>query len=221
MNYKLKIRCSGIADIIGIPTPKKDRDQPTKTAKSAIRKIAKYDLYGYRDFDGNKQTEKGLQLEDTAIKLSGFTRGLALKKNTERRENDWITGECDIYVPSRKLIIDEKCSWDIGTHPFFEDEAEEKAIKAGYDWQMQGYMWLWDCQQAQIDFVLLPTPIDLLSIYDSVERHIDLVEQIPQRKRITSVTIKRDDKKIELIKERVEVAQKYYEELVGRYDNSI
>ncbi|MDS9221849.1 hypothetical protein RLM55_00210, partial [Streptococcus pneumoniae] len=84
----------------------------------------------------------------------------------ERRENDWVTGECDIYVPSRKLIIDTKCSWDIGSHPFFADEAEEKAKKAGYDAQMQGYMWLWDCDEAQIDFVLLPTPYDQLSSYD-------------------------------------------------------
>ncbi|MDG6334327.1 translocation protein TolB precursor, partial [Glaesserella parasuis] len=88
--------------------------------------------FGYQSFDGNKYTEKGNQLEDQAIKLSGFTRGLVLKKNTERRENAFITGECDIYVPSRKLIIDTKCSWDIGTHPFFQDEAEEKAKKAGY-----------------------------------------------------------------------------------------
>lgn len=155
-------------------------------------------------------------MEEQAIKLSGLTRGLVLKKNQERRENEWLTGECDIYVPTRKLIIDTKCSWDIGSHPFFEDEAEEKAIKAGYDWQMQGYMWLWDCQQAQIDFVLLPTPIGLLSTYDSVEQNIDLVEQIPQSKRITSVTIKRDDEKIELIKERVEVAQKYYQQIIGK-----
>ncbi|MGV3227291.1 translocation protein TolB precursor [[Pasteurella] aerogenes] len=216
MNYKLKIRCSGIADIIGIPKAKADREQPTQTAKSAVRKIAKYDLFGYRDFDGNKFTEKGTLLEEQAIKLSGLTRGLVLKKNQERRENEWLTGECDIYVPTRKLIIDTKCSWDIGSHPFFEDEAEEKAIKAGYDWQMQGYMWLWDCQQAQIDFVLLPTPIGLLSTYDSVEQNIDLVEQIPQSKRITSVTIKRDDEKIELIKERVEVAQKYYQQIIGK-----
>ncbi|SEP87439.1 translocation protein TolB precursor [Basfia succiniciproducens] len=216
MNYKLKVRCSGIADIIGIPKAKGDRNQPTQTAKSAIRKIAKYDLYGYQDFDGNKYTEKGLQLEDTAIKLSGFTRGLALKKNTERRENDWLTGECDVYVPSRKLIIDTKCSWDIGAHPFFVDEAEEKAIKAGYDWQMQGYMWLWGCEQAQIDFVLLPTPLDLLTSYDNIAQHIDLVEQIPQKKRITTVTIKRDEEKIELIKERVEVAQKYYQQIIGK-----
>ncbi|HHF3640572.1 translocation protein TolB precursor [Haemophilus influenzae] len=209
--YQLKARCSGLADLMVKP---KSGNGISATAKSAVRKIVKFDLFGYRDFEGNKYTEKGIALEEQAIKLSGRKRGLPLKKNTERRENDWITGECDIYVPSRRLIIDTKCSWDIGSHPFFADEAEEKAKKAGYDAQMQGYMWLWDCDEAQIDFVLLPTPYDQLSSYDDLNRYIDLVEQIPQEKRITTVTIKRDEKIIEKIKERVEIAQEYYQQLI-------
>ena len=209
--YQLKARCSGLADLMVKP---KSGNGISATAKSAVRKIVKYDLFGYQDFEGNKYTEKGIALEEQAFKLSGRKRGLPLKKNTERRENDWITGECDIYVPSRRLIIDTKCSWDIGSHPFFADEAEEKANKAGYDAQMQGYMWLWDCDEAQIDFVLLPTPYDQLSIYDDPNRYIDLVEQIPQEKRITTVTIKRDEKIIEKIKERVEIAQEYYQQLI-------
>lgn len=209
--YQLKARCSGLADLMVKP---KSGNGISATAKSTVRKIVKYDLFGYQDFDGNKYTEKGIALEEQAIKLSGRKRGLPLKKNTERRENDWITGECDIYVPSRRLIIDTKCPWDIGSHPFFADEAEEKAKKAGYDIQMQGYMWLWDCDEAQIDFVLLPTPYDQLSSYDDPNRYIDLVEQIPQEKRITTVTIKRDEEIIEKIKERVEIAQKYYQQLI-------
>ena len=209
--YQLKARCSGLADLMVKP---KSGNGISATAKSAVRKIVKFDLFGYRDFEGNKYTEKGIALEEQAIKLSGRKRGLPLKKNTERRENDWITGECDIYVPSRKLIIDTKCSWDIGTHPFFTDEAEEKAKKAGYDIQMQGYMWLWECEEAQIDFVLFPTPYEMLSSYDSPERYIDLVEQIPQDKRITTVTVKRDEKIISKIQERVEAAQAYYQQLI-------
>ena len=209
--YQLKAKCSGLADLMVKP---KSGNGISATAKSAVRKIVKFDLFGYRDFEGNKYTEKGIALEERAIKLSGRKRGLPLKKNTERRENDWITGECDIYVPSRRLIIDTKCSWDIGSHPFFSVLAEEKAKKAGYDAQMQGYMWLWDCSEAQIDFVLLPTPYDQLSSYDDPNRYIDLVEQIPQEKRITTVTIKRDEKVIEKIKERVEIAQEYYQQLI-------
>lgn len=147
--YRMKARCSMLSRLL--PEPKGDA-KISATAKSAVREIAKFDLFGYQSFEGNKYTEKGLQLEEQAIKLSSLSRGLALKKNSERRENDWIQGECDIYVPSRKLIIDTKCTYDIGTHPFFRDEAEDKAKKQGYDIQVQGYMWLWDCEEAHIDF---------------------------------------------------------------------
>ncbi len=80
---------------------------------------------------------------------------------------------------------------------------------------MQGYMWLWDCDQAQIDFVLFPTPLNLISAYDSDFKLIDLVEQIPQIRRITTVIIQRDNELIDKIKERVSAAQKYYDQLIS------
>ena len=200
--------------------PKSKSEKISFSAKSAVREIAKYDLFGYQSFDGCKFTEKGLQLEEQAVRLSSLSRGLALKKNTERRENDWISGECDIYIPTRKIIIDTKCSWDIGTHPFFKDEAEEKAKKQGYDVQMQGYMWLWDCEEAHIDFCLFPTPLDMVKLWENEEKLIDLVVQIPQKKRLTTLVIKRDEKVIEKIKQRVEAAQEYYQELIAQMSNN-
>ena len=56
-------------------------------------------------------------------------RGKKYIKNTTRLENDWITGECDIYDPKECLIIDTKCSWDIGIHPFFIEEAQKRQKK--------------------------------------------------------------------------------------------
>lgn len=214
--YSFKVRCSSLSDIIGLPKSKADQEagKLTNTAKEAVRKIAKFDLFGYQSFEGNRQTQKGNDLEEMAIKLSGLRRGLALKKNTERKAFGFISGECDIYVPSRRLIIDTKCSWDIGTHPFFQDEAAEKAKKMGYDIQMQGYMLLWDCEEAQIDFVLLPTPLNLIASYEDNAKLIDLVEQIPQEKRITTLTIKRDDEIISRIMERCEAANRYYQQLI-------
>lgn len=211
--YQLKARCSMLHKLM--LEPRNKSESISDTAKSAVREIAKYDLFGYESFEGNKYTEKGNTLESQAIKLSGLKRGLALKKNEERRENNWITGECDIYVPTRKLIIDTKCSWDIGTHPFFSDEALQKAKKSGYDIQMQGYMWLWDCEEAHIDFCLFPTPPELIPSWQNPEKFIDLVEQIPQSKRITTVVIKRDEKIIEKIINRVDAAQEYYQQLIA------
>lgn len=82
---------------------------------------------------------------------------------------------------------------------------------------MQGYMWLWDCEEAQIDFVLFPTPLDLISSYDNSEKLIDLVEQIPQSKRITTVTIKRDEEVIAKIQKRLTSAQNYYQQIIQEY----
>ncbi|EPC3979665.1 hypothetical protein O8Q94_003844, partial [Acinetobacter baumannii] len=108
------------------------------TAKSEIRTIVKEDLTTFKSFKGNQYTAKGNALEEIAINLSGKVRFRQYVKHEGRLENELITGECDILDLNNKLIIDTKCTWDIGTHPFFKDEAEEKAKKAGYDWQMQG-----------------------------------------------------------------------------------
>ena len=61
-------RCSSLADLIG--NPKGKGEVITETAKSAIRKIVKEDLYGFKSFTGNQYTQKGIMLEDQAIELS-------------------------------------------------------------------------------------------------------------------------------------------------------
>lgn len=184
------------------------------TAKSCLMKLAKESLFDFTKFQGNRETEKGKVLENLAIQASGMLRGKNYTKNTIRLENDWITGECDIYDPKERLIIDTKCSWDIGTHPFFIEEAQKKAEKAGYIYQMQGYMWLFDCDKADIDFWLFPCPENLLGTYDNTAMLIDAVEDIPIKKRLTTVTVTRDEKIIDKIKEKVEVCQKYYDMLL-------
>ncbi len=208
----MKIRCSGISQIMG---ESRTKGNPlSDSAKSYLITLAKENLSGVDRFAGSKETEKGNVLEDVAIKASGMKRGLVFKKNIVRKENDWITGECDIYVPKERLIIDTKCSWDFFTHPCFAEEALKKAEKAGYIHQMQGYMWLYDCDIADIDFWLFPCPERLVSPYDRREVLIDLVEDIPLLKRGTTVRVERDEKMIEKIKERVEICQEYYESLM-------
>lgn len=183
------------------------------TAKSEIRSIVKEDLYGFRSFTGNQYTNKGNMLEDMAITMSGRMRHRKLTKHVGRVENELITGECDILDLSRKLIIDTKCTWDIGTHPFFQDEAQEKVKKAGYDIQMQAYMWLYGCDVASIDFWLFPCPVELTKDWDNREQLIDLVEQIDIRERLTTVVIERDEVIIQKIKDKIPHCQAYYEKL--------
>lgn len=204
-----------------IATPRSKSEVLTETAKTTIREIAKQDLFGFKAFNGNKYTEKGLLLEDKAIELSGVMRNRFYTKHKGRLSNDFITGECDVLDSANSLIIDTKCTWDIGTHPFFKDEAAEKVKKAGYDVQMQCYMWLYEMDKAEIDFWLFPCPRELLTRFDDDYQLIDLVEQTDIKDRITTVTIARDDKVIERIKEVIPHAQAYYDVLCEQYTTEI
>jgi len=204
-------RCSSLHKLIGDGRSK--AAVISDTAKSAIRDIVKEDLYGFRSFTGNQYTQKGNLLEDLAIEMSGKMRLRNYQKHVGRVENELITGECDVLDLKNKLIIDTKCTWDIGTHPFFADEAMEKVKKAGYDVQMQAYMWLYGCDVANIDFWLFPCPPELLNGWDDIDQLVHLVEKIDIRERKTTVVIERDEAIIQKIKDKVPHCQEYYEKL--------
>lgn len=204
-------RCSSLHKLIGDGRSK--AAVISDTAKSAIRDIVKEDLYGFRSFTGNQYTQKGNLLEDLAIEMSGKMRFRNYQKHVGRVENELITGECDVLDLERKLIIDTKVTWDIGTHPFFQDEAMEKVKKAGYDVQMQAYMWLYDCEVANVDFWLFPCPPELLKDWDDIDQLVHLVEKIDIRERKTTVVIERDEAIIQKIKDKVPHCQEYYAKL--------
>ena len=204
-------RCSSLHKLIGDGRSK--AAVISDTAKSAIRDIVKEDLYGFRSFTGNQYTQKGNLLEDLAIEMSGKMRLRNYQKHVGRVENELITGECDVLDLKNKLIIDTKCTWDIGTHPFFADEAMEKVKKAGYDVQMQAYMWLYACEVANIDFWLFPCPPELLNGWDDIDQLVHLVEKIDIRERKTTVVIERDEAIIQKIKDKVPHCQEYYAKL--------
>lgn len=212
-------RCSSLSNLIG--TPKLKSETLSADAKSTIRKIVKEDLYGFRSFTGNQYTAKGNLLEDVAIEMSGKMRFRKLTKHVGRVSNDLITGECDVLDLERKLIIDTKCTWDIGTHPFFVDEAMEKVKKAGYDVQMQAYMWLYECKVAEVDFWLFPAPVELTKDWDDREQLIDMVEKIDIRERLTTVTIERDESIIQKIKDKIPHCQEYYAKLMAERSKGV
>jgi len=212
-------RCSSLSNLIG--TPKLKSEVLTSDAKNSIRKIVKEDLYGFRSFTGNQYTAKGNLLEDVAIEMSGKMRFRKLTKHVGRVSNDLITGECDVLDLERKLIIDTKVTWDIGTHPFFVDEAMEKVKKAGYDVQMQAYMWLYECEVAEVDFWLFPTPLELTKDWDDREQLIDMVEAIDIRERLTTVTIERDESIIQKIKDKIPHCQEYYARLMAERSKGV
>lgn len=207
-----KFRCSQLSNLVKVP--QKKGETLSETAKSAVLDTVKQDKFGFHSFLGNVKTRKGVMLEQQAIGLSSLLDYQRYEKNTVRKENDLIAGECDIFDAENRRIIDIKCAWDIGSHPFFKSEAEKKTLSSGYDWQMQGYMWLYDCDITEIHYWLLPCPDELLPHYDDREQLIDLVNQIELRERRTVHKIERDEKMIERIKEIIPHCQSFYRELL-------
>ena len=208
-----KARCSSLKSLMtGRPLKSGGLDFGD-TVKSMIKRQVIFDVFGYRKSTDNQYTDKGKILEDDAIRAVGLLTGTMPIKNTERRNNQWIQGECDVLTPT--ALRDIKCSWSMDTHPWFIEDAEAKVKEFGYDWQGQGYMWLWDREVHYVDFVLLPTPSTLLKPWDDEIEHIDMVQAIPLQHRITTVKIERDESMQEAIKARMAQAIPYY---VDRYN---
>jgi len=172
-------------------------------ARTYIRSLVAQEIFGV-DFEiTSKEMEKGIMVETDAIALLNRVRGLNLVKNTERKSNAWITGEADLFDSSAKRGHDIKCSWSVATFPIGTIDCENKL----YEWQMRGYMWLWDAKEWEVNYALISTPEELVR-YEPQTMHF--VDHIPENLRLTSWAIKRDSKKEASIVEKVKAAREYY-----------
>lgn len=180
-------------------------------ARTYIRELAQQEILSV-DFEfSSKETQKGIEVEDESIALLNRVRGLSLVKNTERRSNGLITGECDLYDVERKRGHDLKSSWSAKTFPGWVVDCEDKL----YEWQMRGYMWLWDADEWEVNYALVDTPERLIG-FEPLQMHV--VGHIPEHMRLTSWTIQRDFAKERAIAEKVKAAREYYAEVVQEFD---
>lgn len=200
----LNIRASSLSEIMTDP---KGKDETLSVgAKTAITKQAKEFVYGYDERFSSKYTEKGLLVEDSSIELLNSVLFSDFKKNTERKTNEWITGEADIVADR---IIDIKSSWSLATFPCLAAEGESK----GYEWQLRAYMMLWDLDSAQIAYCLVNTPDHLVGFEDKA---LHQVEHIAPELRVTLLNYKRDKALEDKIKFKVDEARKFYDSVVKK-----
>lgn len=205
LNKPLLFRASSLAEIMTEPKTKKET--LSVGAKTAIKKMAKEAVYGFDERISSKYMDKGIQVEDKSIELLNSVLFTSYKKNTERRANEWITGECDIFTG--KKIIDIKSSWCLTTFPVLAEEGEDKT----YMWQLAAYMWLWDCEEADIAYCLVTTPDSLVGYEDPA---LHMVDHIQPELRVTLVRYTRDKEKEAKIVEKVEAARAYYSQVIER-----
>lgn len=180
-------------------------------AKTHVQEFARELVYGYHTVIGSKYMEKGLIVEDEAIALYNDVFFTNHKKNKERRENEWLTGECDIYDPDARETIDTKSSWAVNTFPATPQEGEDIT----YEWQGRGYMMLWDTDMHKVAYCLVNTPPELIK-YEQEDLHF--VDHIDERLRVTIVKYPRCPIKEALIKTKVEACQRYLVEYVRQIE---
>jgi hypothetical protein len=194
----IKIRASALGDLM--TDPKEKTEILSKGAKTVLDNMAKEFVYGFNEVVSGKYMEKGIIVEDQAIELYNSVFFTNYKKNIERKTNDWLTGECDIFTGSK--IIDIKSSWSLPTFPATQEEGQNK----GYEWQLRAYMMLWDVDHAEIAYCMVNTPDELIK-FEQEELHF--VDHIPEHLRVTIVPYKRDKELENKIKVKVEAARAY------------
>jgi hypothetical protein len=209
---EIKFRCSSIGKLM--TEPKTQKEGPLSVgARTYIRELAAQEILGVEFEISARELEKGIECEPEAIALLNRVRGLDLVKNKDRRTNDWLTGECDLFDAPARRGHDLKCSWSAKSFPICTTDCEDKL----YEWQARGYMALWDADEWEVNYALLDTPERLIG-YEPIQLHI--VSHLPEHHRLTSWVIKRDADKEAAMYQKVIHARAYFAQVIEEFDRT-
>lgn len=205
----MKWRASQIGKLM--TTSRSKTDVLSQTAKSYINQIAKEDFFGYNSPVINRYLDKGTNQELESIQLLNAVRFEDFQKNSVRKTNDFMTGECDIVTVSS--IIDIKTSWSLDTFPELPEDIDAK----DYEWQGRAYMYLYDKPEFELVYCMVSTWDEFLTQYDDKTLH--KVDHIDPAKRITSMLFERDLELEQQMIERCQLATEYYLERISKLNN--
>lgn len=201
-------RCSSLAKLM--TNPRNKSESLSETAKSYIKQLAKENFYGYTSKVETKQMRKGTEYEMESIALvNSVWFGSNFVKNQLRETQGYLSGHPDIITDDS--IIDIKTSWSLETFPALPEDADS------YEWQVRGYMHLFNKPRAFVIFCMIDTDDDLLSDWDN--RDIHKVSHIDPTKRITVVNYERDGVLEELMLSRLRDASEFYSQYMQQLNN--
>jgi len=198
----MKIRCSSLGKIMG--KPRKKGEALSATCKTYLKELVKEELFMYRSSIDSKYLTKGIDVEDTSIDLYNEVHNTLYLKNEERLSNDFITGECDIN--GEDVIVDIKSSWSLETFPASPEDINNK----DYEWQLRGYMWLYEKPKAELAYCMVNTPDELLKPWDNLDIH--KVDKWDAFLRLTKISFERDEELEQQIADKVVECRKFYED---------
>ena len=201
-------RCSSLAKLM--TKPRNESESLSETAKSYIKQLAKENFYGYTSKVETKQMRKGTEYEMESISLvNSVWFGSNFVKNQLRETQGYLSGHPDIITDDS--IIDIKTSWSLETFPALPKDADS------YEWQVRGYMHLFNKPRAFVIFCMIDTDDELLSDWDN--RDIHKVSHIDPAKRITVVPYERDMIKEDMMREKLIAASEYYSQYIEQLNN--
>jgi len=155
LQNKFKASCSGIGQIMTEPRTKSEGNL-SGTCKAYVHRWIKSqpEFYGKKNQFSNKYCDKGNYCEPESILFAAekynWTQYNA--KPPRITTDEFIEGECDVELPDE--ISDIKNSWSEETFPIFDIDIPV----VGYDWQLQGYMYLYGKKKASLIYTLMDAP---------------------------------------------------------------
>ena len=161
----MRLRCSSLDSIM---TKGRSKTGLSATAQQVIRDMTNSELYNTPITISGKYLDKGIECEDDSIMLFNNVFFKSLTKNDRRLTNDYITGECDLL--DTDTVIDIKTSWSLKTF------AKQRYDTTSYEWQLRGYMWLYDKAKACTAHCLVDTPDDLCQFEQEVHKFGHIAE---------------------------------------------
>lgn len=222
MNFdNYKFRCSALGKIVS------KSGKFTDGNKTYIEEVFNGEVYNVRKEITSKYFEKGLFEEESGITLLNKTLypKSIIVKNKERKENEWIHGEADCIKDG--IVYDIKNAWDKFTFA-------KADLTHDYNYQLIGYMWLWELDKARLFYCLNNTPDHIFEsearkmLYtgnfiseespEYIEAYNNLKEKhthdnMPLEERFKLWDISRSDEQIEVLKKSITMARNYMNEL--------
>jgi len=152
---EIKFRASSWGNLI---TNNRKGDGMGATAmKECVKIFAAY--RGRREQLKNKFVRKGNAREEDSITLLSRLTKTMYRKNTVRLENDFFSGEPDLFlgpdINHAEETNDTKTSWSYITFLEAQTKCEAEDVLKGYYWQGQAYMSLTGAKQHTISYCLV------------------------------------------------------------------
>jgi len=192
LNRTFKIHCSQIGKIMGSSKPAGNLSVTCKTF------LKEWYANEYEEIH-SKYIDKGNQVENELIDFMAIQLGYGMaEKNTTTLHDEFMVGTCDVDFPD--LVVDVKAPYNRKT---LHDNVD--GINSDYEWQLQGYMNLYNKPKAILFYGLMDTP-------ETDWTPEVIYSDMPEQERWLAYSVTRNDELIQSIKDRVLMCRAWLEE---------